>query len=355
MQFKLEKNVSLAQLTTFRLGGYARFVAHIHSIDELTKCLQWIRQEKLDYFVLSGGSNTIFGDKGFDGVVIKIEIKGFAIIEESDDYSIIKVGAGENWDEMVARCVRLGLSGIEALSYIPGLCGSAPVQNIGAYGQELSQTLLSVEVLDQNVTPAVVTTLTKAECHFSYRNSIFKSSAKGCYIITAITLKLSKLPPAKPVYRDLVDYFARLKIDQPTLAQIRQAVIEIRTHKLPDPAKLPNAGSFFKNPIIEQRQFEVLVDRHPELEQIPDGWSQAPFWKLEDGSIKLSAARLIELSGFTKGHQSGSAKIDDHHTLVLENIKGNSATDLLALKNMIIKQVEAKFGIVLEAEPVIVD
>lgn len=355
MQYEVDQNVSLAQLTTFKLGGVARYVASINSVEELTDCLAWIERENLKHFILSGGSNTVFGDDGFDGVIIRMEIKGFTVDKDHADYAVVKVGAGEVWDETVARCVKLGLSGIEALSLIPGLCGSAPVQNIGAYGQELSQTLSSVEALDQTASPPKLVQLSNANCHFSYRDSIFKSSAKGRYIITSITLKLSKQPPAKPVYHDLVEYFAQRHIDQPTLNQIRQAVIEIRQRKLPDPAKIPNAGSFFKNPIISRRQFSELARRYPELDRTPPGWSQPPRWEVGGNQIKLSAARLIELAGFSKGFAHGHAKIDDRHTLVLENIEGHSAADLFALKNEIINQVMAKFDIVLETEPVIVD
>ena len=353
MNFKLEKNVSLKRLTTFKLGGEARYVAYIHSVEELVSCLDWAREQKLEYFILSGGSNTVFGDKGFGGVVIRIEIKGFEVIKSDADQATVKIGAGEVWDNAVKKCVDLGFSGIESLSLIPGLAGSAPVQNIGAYGQEISQTLVEVGAFDTK--KHRMTTLSNSDCAFSYRNSTFKSTAKGRYIITSITLSLSKHAPSMPNYKDLIRYFEEKQISQPSLQQIRTAVIDIRRHKLPDPDKTPNAGSFFKNPIISVSEFEELARKFPELNEKPAGWPQPPRWFLDDGTVKLSAARLIELAGLNKGYSIGHAKIDDKHTLVLENIGGDSSVELFELKNEIIDKVKAKFGITLEPEPVIID
>lgn len=352
MNFKLEENVSLKDLTTLRLGGKARYLAHVRSVDELEECLKWADQQKLGYFILSGGSNTLFGDSGFTGLVIKIEIKGLELIKNDSNLALVKIGAGEIWDDVVRQCVEQGLAGIEALSLIPGLAGSAPVQNIGAYGQEISQTITAVEAYDsQN---KQMTTLQNADCGFSYRNSIFKAAAQERYIITSITLRLSKQPPEVPDYEDLKRYFDDHKIAAPSLSQIRQAVIAIRQRKLPDPATKPNAGSFFKNPIISASQFEQLAQKFPELNEAPVGWPQPPRWFLPSGEVKLSAARLIELAGLNKGHRLGTAQIDDKHTLVLENIGGQSAADLFHLKDEIIDKVKTKFGITLEPEPVIV-
>ncbi len=352
MNFKLEENVSLKDLTTFKLGGQARYLARVLSVKELADCLKWAAQQKLAYFILSGGSNTIFSDSGFDGLIIKIEISGIEVVKDDPGSSLVKAGAGEIWDDVVRRSVELGLSGIESLSLIPGLTGSAPVQNIGAYGQEISQTLVEVEAYD-NI-KGKMTTLSNADCGFAYRDSIFKSNARGRYIITTITLKLSKLPPQIPQYEDLKSYFAEHKISSPSLVQIRQAVIAIRKRKLPDPTITPNAGSFFKNPIITKAEFEVLLQKYPVLGQKPAGWPQPPRWFLDGGRVKLSAARLIELAGLTKGYRLGTAQIDVKHTLVLENIGGQSSSDLFRLKDEIISRVQDKFDITLEPEPTII-
>lgn len=353
MTFKLNENVDLKTLSTFKLGGTARYVAEVTSATELSACLDWVRQQKLAYFVLGGGSNTVFSDQGFNGVIVKIDIKNFTIIKEDETSATIQVGAGEIWDEVVARCVELKLAGIEALSLIPGLAGSAPVQNIGAYGQEISQCLEGVEAYDTKTRKIV--TLTAAGCKFAYRDSIFKSSHKGRYIITALELKLLKRPPRKPTYQDLVKYFADHRITQPSLAQIRTAVITIRRHKLPNPDKIPNAGSYFKNPLITRQQFDQLIMAHPELNDTPPGWSQPPRWFVDDNMVKLSAARLIELAGFHKGQRHGRIKIDDKHTLVLENTGQAKSSELFELTEAITRQVKTKFDIVLKPEPVIVD
>lgn len=352
MNFKLEENVSLKDFTTFRLGGEARFLARVRTVEELIDCLKWAKQQKLTYFILSGGSNTVFSDSGFDGLVIKIDISGIKVTQDDQNSSLVKVGAGEIWDDVVKRCVELGLSGIESLSLIPGLAGSAPVQNIGAYGQEISQTLVKIEAYDN--TKGKMTTLNNSDCGFAYRDSAFKSTARGRYIITTITLKLSKLPPKMPQYEDLKNYFSEHNISSPSLSQIRQAVIAIRQRKLPDPAIKPNAGSFFKNPIITKTEFEELLQKYPILNKKPAGWPQPPRWFLASGEVKLSAARLIELAGLTKGYTVGHAQIDDKHTLVLENIGGQSSSDLFRLKDEIITRVQDKFDITLEPEPVII-
>lgn len=340
MNFKPQQNVNLAELTTFKVGGKAKYFTQVTSTDQLPEIFAWLKEHKLPHFILSGGSNTIFGDNEFPGLVLRIDIKGFEIIKEDDDAATIKVAAGEDWDEVVGKVTSMGLSGIEALSAIPGLTGTAPVQNIGAYGQEIKDTIESVEVFDTKAYQ--ITTLSNSDCKFDYRDSIFKSSQKNRYIITSITLVLSKQPPTIPNYPDVIDYFESLNLAQPSLQQIREAIISIRAKKLPDPNKIPNAGSFFKNPIVEKGVLDNLQAKFPDIKSFPFG-----------NKFKLSAAWLIEQSGL-KGKKLGHVQIDPNHALVLENTGGASQKDLLKLIENIQLAVKTKFGIQLDPEPEIV-
>ncbi len=340
MSIDLQEHVDLAELTTFKIGGTARYFVQITSAQQLPEIFEWLSQKSLPYFILSGGSNTIFGDGEFEGLVIKINIQGFEVIKEDGSSATLKVGAGENWDNVVARTVDMKLSGIEALSLIPGLAGTAPVQNIGAYGQEIMNVTSSVEVFDTHTTQ--LSELSNAQCEFSYRDSIFKSSQKGRYIITAITLQLSKAAPQMPNYPDVTKYFAENKVAQPTLEQIREAIIAIRTHKLPDPAKIPNAGSFFKNPIVSPEVLEPLQAKFPDIKSFPFGHQH-----------KLSAGWLIEHVQL-KGYKQGHVQVDPSHALVLENTGGASQKELQELVATVQQAVQTKFGIHLDPEPEIV-
>lgn len=341
MNFKPQTNVDLAELTTMRIGGKAKYFTEVSDPAQIPDIFTWLKAKDLPHIILSGGSNTVFDDGTFNGLVIKIDIKGFQIIREDDDSTVIKAGSGENWDETVRRCVDKGLAGIEALSGIPGNCGAAPVQNIGAYGQEIKDTLESVEVFDTSSN--TVTSLSKSECQLSYRNSIFKSSQKGRYIITAISLKLSKKPPEIPQYKDIIEYFADKKVISPSVSEIRRAVIEIRSTKFADPNKVPNSGSFFKNPIVNAEQAKALQARFPDIKA----------FETEDGQYKLFAGWLIEQAGL-KGKQLDHVQVDPNHALVLENTGKATQNELMALITEVQAEVKNKFGIQLEPEPVIV-
>lgn len=340
MNFKLQKDINLSELTTFKIGGNCKYFVEISSVDQLPDVFEWLKANNLPYFILSGGSNTIFGDNQFPGLVLKISIKGFSIVKNSNNHTTIKVAAGEDWDKTVAKAVELGLSGIEALSHIPGLAGTAPVQNIGAYGQDIKNVIESVEAYNTKTGHNV--SLSNSECKFGYRDSIFKSSSKGLYIITATILKLSKSMPKIPNYPDVINYFDTNKLTTPTLQQIREAIIAIRSSKLPDPQEIPNAGSFFKNPIIGKEVLVNLQSSHPKIK----------FFAYQD-KFKLSAAWLIEHSGL-KGKALGHVRVDPNHALVLENTGGASQREVLELVKNIQDKVNNKFGILLEPEPVIV-
>ncbi len=349
MSFQPEQNVDLAELTTFKIGGQAAFYTVVTSADELPEIFAWLKSNNLPHFILSGGSNTIFDDGTFKGVVIKIDIKGFELLSEDEITTCIRVGAGENWDAIVAKTIDLKLSGIEALSGIPGMCGAAPIQNIGAYGQEIKDTTVSVEVFDTDT--GVVTSLTNAECEFEFRNSTFKATQKDRYIITAIILKLSKLPASIPQYKDAISYFKKKNIATPNLPQIRRAILEIRRNKFMDPAVMPNAGSFFKNPIVSEEIANKIMADNPSIKLYPEDTKIIP---LGGNKYKIAAGWLIQELGL-KGLELEKVRIDPNHALVLENKGGASQKDLKELVSKIQDSAIKKYGIALEPEPVIVE
>lgn len=321
-----------------RLGGLARFMVDVHSIDELLTVHRNARSKSLPIFILGGGSNVIARDEGFFGLVIRIRIPGFEIIADDISTTTVKVGAGENWDETVKKTVDRRLSGIEAMSAIPGTVGAAPVQNIGAYGQEIADTLVSLEAYDSKIDKMV--TLQAADCNFTYRNSIFRSTEIGRYVITSITLKLSKSNPQPPFYDSLQTYLDEHNIKIYTQQTIRDAVIAIRADKLPDPAKLPNAGSFFKNAIVDNWQLSDIQTKYPDIK----------VYDMGDGTSKIPTGWLIEKAGF-KGKVLHGIKVHDKNTLVLINESATSYSDLAAARDEIIGAVRDTFRIQIEQEP----
>jgi UDP-N-acetylmuramate dehydrogenase len=348
MSLKIKENVELAQLTTMKIGGTARYFTEITTADQLAEIFDWTANHNMPYLILGGGSNTIFDNGTYNGLVIRMDIKGFEVVEDDNDQSIIKVGAGEDWDETVKQSVDMGLSGMEALSGIPGTTGATPYQNIGAYGQEIKDTLDSVEVYD--TTDRQIKTLTNSECQFGYRDSIFKSSQKGRYIITSVSFKLSKKPAEIPNYKDVQRYFEKEKISNPTAMQIRNAILEIRKNKFVDPSVMPNSGSFFKNPEVSRSVADKLLALFPEIKPYPQDNKVFP---LENGNYKIAAGWLIQELGY-KGKDFGKVRVDPNHALVLENKDGATQQDLLKLVQEIQASAKQKFDIDLEPEPVIV-
>lgn len=341
MNFKPQINVELANLTTMKIGGKASYFTEITNTNQLLEVSDWLQQQKLPSIILGGGSNIIFDDGVFEGLVLKIDIKGFEKIKESNSTTTIRVGAGENLDETIRKTINLGLCGVEALSGIPGTCGAAPVQNIGAYGQEIRHTLAKIHAFDR--TKNKMTTLTNSDCKFAYRDSIFKSSQKGRYIISSIDLTLSKKPPKIPEYKDIQEFFCGVNNLSPTAQEIRSAVINIRSKKFTDPSNTPNAGSFFKNPIVGSRQIDILKSQYPDIK----------VFDLNDGKHKLFAGWLIEQAGL-KGVQLKRVRVDPNHALVLQNTGKATLQDLRLLIDYIQKEVKNKFDINLEPEPEIV-
>lgn len=333
----IHTNIPLKNYTTMRLGGNTRFMAEVHTPEEVAEVCRKAKSQHLPIFILGGGSNVIVSDEGFNGLVIRNRIAGFEITDEPGR-ATLKIGAGENWDEVVKRSVDMNLSGIEALSAIPGTAGAAPVQNIGAYGQEIAETLVSLEAYDTHTDTFV--TLQNSECGFSYRHSIFRGEATGQYVITSITLKLYKTPPQPPFYKAVQDYFDAHDITMYTPQVIREAVVAIRSNKLPNPEKLPNTGSFFKNAIIEDWQLDDLKKEYPDI----------PTYDLPDGRYKIPTGWLIEKAGF-KGKVLHGIRVHDKNALVLINESAKSYADLAAARDEIMGAVRDTFHILIEQEP----
>lgn len=334
------QNVSLADYSTMGLGGPAAYLTEAASRDEVSAALSWARERNLPSIMIGGGSNIIWSDGGFPGLVIVDKILGYEVYEEDEHNVYLTLGGGEPWDSVVERSVAGGLTGIEALSLIPGTAGATPVQNVGAYGQEISQTLVSVEALDTQT--GTLLNIPNSDCGFSYRNSRFKSNDRGRFYITGLTLHLTKGQPLPPFYGSVQTYFAAHKVHEYTPAALREAVIAIRNSKLPDPAVVHNTGSFFANPIVDANQ---LVDLNGQFEHLPH-------WPLDNGGAKLSAAWLIEQAGFKDYHDQETGMATwPRQPLVLVNEQARSTADLLTFKQKIIDAVQTKFGITLVQEP----
>lgn len=334
----IKTNVPIKNLTTMRIGGPARFFAEIRSPQELQDVYKNAQAQNIPVFVIGGGSNVLAQDDGYKGLLLRIRIPGFDVIEDDLNTTTIKIGAGENWDEVVARTVDMRLTGIEAMSAIPGTAGAAPVQNIGAYGQEISETLVSLEAYD--TTNHVFVAIKHDECGFAYRHSIFRGSEKGRYVITSITIKLSKNLPTPPFYESLQTYIDQHTVQLITHQTIRDAVIDIRKDKLPDPAVKPSSGSFFKNSLIEEWQLSEIKKNYPDINA----------YQMGDGKFKVSTGWFIEKCGF-KGQLIHGMRVNEKNCLVLINESANGYNDLALAREEIADKVRDTFQIRIEQEP----
>lgn len=333
-------DVSLAAYSTMGLGGNAKHVATIETNMELLEALSWAQEHKLQVMMIGGGSNIVWKDEGFDGLILVNKIERYETFNEDDVNFYITAGAGENWDTVVERTAQAGLTGIEALSLIPGTVGATPVQNVGAYGQEISQTLTTIEAFDLEQGDFV--NLRGSDCEFGYRTSRFKTTDRGRFFITAITLHLQKGKPEGPFYASAQKHLDENGVTDVTPQALRDAVIAVRQSRLPDPAKVKNNGSFFANPIISSA----------DLVRIRAGYSDIPSWTLENGDAKVSAAWLIEQAGFKDYHDEATGMATwPAQPLVLVNEKAKSTADLLQFKSNIVNVVQQKFGITLVQEP----
>jgi len=335
----IQRNADLSAHSTMRLGGKAQYLGEATSEDEVANLVSWAREHNLPAMMIGDGSNIVWRDEGYQGLIIVNRLQGREVLSEDSTSTTIKIAGGENWDEAVAWAVENGWSGIEYLSLIPGTAGAGPVQNLGAYGGELSNTLLEVEAFDTQ-TLSFGAILNEA-CGFGYRTSRFKTTDKGRFMIMAIVLKLQKSPPTPPFYESLERYFAERQIATFTPQVVRDAVIAIRSAKLPDPKFVANNGSFFTNPIISQAEYERILANYPEVK----GWQF-------DGLVKLSAAWLVEQAGFKDVHDSETGMGTwPKQALIFVNEHARSTSDLLNFKQKIVGKVQTMFGIVLEQEP----
>lgn len=334
----IHTNIPLKNYTTMRLGGNARFMTEVHSPDDVAAVCRNAKSQQLPLFILGGGSNVIVRDDGFNGIVVRNRIPGFDVISDEPGQTLIKIGAGENWDEVVARTVDMHLSGIEAMSAIPGTAGAAPVQNVGAYGQEIADTLVSLTAYD--IESDAFVTLSAADCGFSYRHSIFRGSAAGRYVIIDITLRLYKAAPSQPFYAAVQKYFDEHDITIFTPQIVRDAVTAIRKDKLPDPSTTPNTGSFFKNAIVEDWQLTDLRKEYPDI----------PTYDMSDGRFKVPTGWLIEQTGL-KGKTLHGMRVHDKNALVLINESAKNYQDLADARDEIMGAVRDQFRITIEQEP----
>jgi UDP-N-acetylmuramate dehydrogenase len=348
----LEHNVSLAPYTTLALGGPARFFLSARTTEEVIQALEWARQEGLRVHILGGGSNTIFADAGFPGLVLYVALRGLSFREDGG-FVHVTAAAGEPWDDVVRICVERGLAGLECLSGIPGSAGAAPVQNIGAYGQEVAETLHALSALSRDAFQE--TRFAGADCRFAYRQSRFKGTDRGRYVIISVTFRL--LPDGRPQVR-----YAELQrclegtvlgAGRPALEAVREAVLALRRAKsmVVDPTD-PHArsvGSFFLNPILAPDAVQQLETRW-----LQGGGSEpVPRFPSPEG-IKVPAAWLVERAGFPRGTRRGGVGVSAHHCLALVNY-GGTTRELLALAREVQEGVQERFGVWLEMEPEIVE
>jgi UDP-N-acetylmuramate dehydrogenase len=348
---RTQENIPLAPLTTFNVGGPARYFIDAHSEHEVSEAVAFALARKLPLFILGGGSNLVIADSGWPGLVLKVSLAGVEF-EGDRQKMLFHAAAGENWDSLVALAVSKNCGGIECLSGIPGTVGGTPVQNVGAYGQEVSQTISRVRALE--IATGAVLDLSNTDCGFSYRSSIFNGARRNEFIVLEVSYRLCRNCEPKMEYADVKNFFAASNVDNPTLQQARDAVRSIRQSKamllVEGDEDCRSAGSFFKNPIVsvaEADRIQTLAERRAPGKMMPG-------YLTSDGQVKLAAAWLVEQSGFSKGYSMGPVAISRKHTLAIVNRGGATAKDILALKDEIEKKVFDIWGVSLKPEPVFV-
>lgn len=345
----VQENISLAPFTTFKIGGNARYFITAETEKEIIDAINFANENDFEIFILGGGSNILVSDDGFDGLVLKIASKGILQAEIDDQFVAVTAQAGEDWDEFVEFCVNKDLAGIECLSGIPGLVGGTPIQNVGAYGQEVSETIKTVRVYDRK--SKQVLELSNQDCGFEYRKSIFNTTQKDRFVVLSVVFNLQKNGKAKIAYADLQKHF----VDRnPTLAETRKIVRQIRESKgmLVRQGGLDSqsAGSFFKNPIVDKEKYNEIQKIAHKLELIGRD-DKVPSFFVDENNVKIPAAWLIEKSGFHKGFQNGKAGLSTCHTLALTNRGNAKAEDILKLKEIIQSKIKELFEIELTPEP----
>lgn len=330
---EIKKNISLKPYNTFGIDVSATGFVEVATVDELKSVLFKNKQPLL---ILGGGSNLLF-TKDFEGLAIKNNLKGIVVVEENDSEVVLKIGAGEVWHEFVMYAIDNGYAGIENLSLIPGNVGASPMQNIGAYGVEVKDVITEVEAY--NLKEGTIKSFSNQSCEFGYRSSIFKTSEKGNYFITAVTFKLNKQASVNTSYGAIDGELKRMEISAPTIKDVSNAVINIRSSKLPDPKKIGNSGSFFKNPVVTEVQKNKILENYPD----------APNYPQPNGVFKMAAGWLIEKCGW-KGKRIENYGVHELQALVLVNYGGATGSDIFNLSEQIIESVKSEFGIILEKE-----
>lgn len=331
----IQENISLKPYNTFGIEAKAKRFATFANISELKEILSNKGTDEL--LVLGGGSNILLTND-FDGLVIRNEIKKFEIVSEDDESVLIKSGSGEVWHEFVLKCIEHNYGGVENMSLIPGSVGASPMQNIGAYGVEIKDVFVELDAF--HIESGEIKTFSHEECNFGYRESVFKRALKGQYIITSVTYRLTKTKHSiHASYGAIQEQLAENEVLEPSIKDISNAVIAIRSSKLPDPSKIGNAGSFFKNPVVEKKVLQSIQKNHQNVPNYPS----------VDGKVKLAAGWLIEQAGW-KGKTFDNYGVHKNQALVLVNYSDCTGNDILDLSSRIIEDVELKFGLRLERE-----
>lgn len=325
-------------MSTFKTGGTARYFCVAESSEDLKEATSFAKEKALPYFILGGGSNILFADSGYSGVVIRPDLRGIHFDYIEDGYVRVTASAGEGWDKLVKLTVDKGLYGLENLSSIPGTVGASPVQNIGAYGVEVEELIEAVEVYD--VRDGKKKIFTNEECEFSYRSSLFKSKAGENLIVLRVVFQLRNIGTPYVEYKDLKEFFTKRKIVQPTLASVREAVMEIRSRKFPDLELVGTAGSFFKNPIISKAEAQTLAKKYPGI----------PGYPVDEDQVKMSAAWLIDNVAKKRGARRGNVGAYDRQALVFVNHGNARSIDVLEFAEEVWEVVYGATGIKLEAE-----
>lgn len=331
----IQHNISLKPYNTFGIDVVAKHFVTVSTLKELTAVLEHTNYP--EKFILGGGSNLLL-TKNVDALIIHINIKGITICSETEDHVFVQANAGENWHEFVLWSLQRNFGGLENLSLIPGNVGTSPIQNIGAYGVELKDVFYSCEAI--NINTKNTETFSNADCEFGYRNSIFKQDAKGQYIITSVTFKLTKHNHALHTnYGAIKNELEVMGVSQPTITDISKAVITIRNSKLPNPKEIGNSGSFFKNPVISTSKYKTLLQQFPDM----------PCYKVSENEVKIPAGWLIEQAGF-KGKRLDNYGVHQKQALVLVNYGGAKGSDIFKLSQIIQKTVKRIFNITIESE-----
>jgi UDP-N-acetylmuramate dehydrogenase len=331
---QIKENISLRPFNTFGIDAKARYFSTFVNDDELSELTT--HHSPLKKFILGGGSNILL-TKDFDGLVLKNEVKGIELVHEDPEYVYVKAGAGENWHQFVLHCLTHNWAGVENLSLIPGNIGASPIQNIGAYGVELDDIFWSLEAF--HLHEKRIRTFTREDCEFGYRDSIFKNRYKDQFAILSVTFQLKKKPIFHTDYGAITQELEKMGVKELSIKSVSQAVINIRSSKLPDPQVIHNSGSFFKNPEVSNEKYEELKLKFPDIVAYP----------LAKGTVKLAAGWMIEQCGW-KGYRKGDAGVHAKQALVLVNYGSATGKEIYALSEQILQSVNKKFGVVLERE-----